>query len=121
MLLNIADKPALFGLFCFVGEVLTVLVRSIAPISLFCPQTVRLSLAGLSSHRVSLEIQLLTWLPQPERMAFRLQGPEGRRGSLRNLFLKDRGRAGGVIFGVNVLTAFYLTAVSPKPGREPQQ
>lgn len=39
--------------------------------------------------------------------------------SLRHLFLKDRGRASGVSFGVNLLTVFYFTAVGPKPGRAP--
>lgn len=119
MFLNIADKPALFGLFCFVGEVLTVLVRCIAPISLRCPQTVRLPCRFKFRRRVSLESQLLSWRPQPQRTGG--SGSRARVASLRNLFLKDRGRASGVSFGVNLLTVFYFTAVGPKPGREPQQ
>lgn len=38
---------------------------------------------------------------------------------LSNLFLKDRGRASRVRFGVNLLTVFYFSAGGPKPGRAP--
>lgn len=67
-------RQACFVWFCFVGEVLTVLVRCIAPIRLFCPQKSG-SLAGLRSHRVSLEIQRLTSLPPPQRTAAQAPGP----------------------------------------------
>ena len=63
-----------FVLFCFVWEVLAVLVRCIAPISLFFPQTFRLPFL-CKFPQCLLSIQMLTWLPQPKRTEVQPPGP----------------------------------------------